>query len=484
MTVPPDLPTGELETPSIEEVEGEREVRARVETGRRRKKRRRFRDLWVSGTEEPAWPIRPTDEGAQEMLPGGEAAGVLGNQPGIGVASDYLDEEEVSDEEITILNMGPQHPSTHGVLRLQLELEGELIRRAKPVVGYLHTGMEKTAETLTFMQGPTNVTRMDYLSPFFNELVFSLATEALLGLDVPPRAQAIRILMTELNRISSHLLWLATQGLDMGAISVMLYGFRERELLIDFFEKTTGLRMNHNYIRPGGVAAELHDGWEADLERIVETMPGRLAEYEDLLTDNPIWLGRTVGVGVITEEECLAHGITGPILRATGRAWDLRKAFPYSGIDRYEFDVPIRLNGDVYDRYLVRVEEIRQSLAIVRQVAEAMPDGDYRSDDRKVTPPPRARIDQSMEALIHHFKIFTEGFKVPAGEVYKSVESPRGELGCYLVSDGSARPWRCHIRAPSFANLHALPIMMAGSLVADTIATIASVDPVMGDVDR
>ncbi|MDP8958395.1 MAG: NADH-quinone oxidoreductase subunit D [Actinomycetota bacterium] len=475
----PGLPTGELQTPSVEPVEGPEEVEPTEERERRRKKRR-LRDIWVTGTEEPAWEIRPTDEGAQEML----AAPQMGQMAGPGLVSDYLWEEEAPDEETTIINMGPQHPSTHGVLRLQLELQGEIIHRAKPIVGYLHTGMEKTAETLSYMVEPTNVTRMDYLSPFFMELVFSLATERLLGIDVPPRAQAIRILMTELNRVASHLVWLATQGLDMGAISVMLYGFRERELLLDFFEKTTGLRMNHNYIRPGGVAAELHDGWEREVEEIVETIPTRLREYDDLLTENPIWLGRTVGVGVITEQECLAYGITGPILRATGRPWDLRKAFPYSGIEQYEFDVPVRSQGDVYDRYLVRLEEMRQSLRIVRQVAERMPDGDYRSEDRKVTPPPRARIDQSMEALIHHFKLFTEGFRVPEGEVYVSVESPRGELGCYLVSDGTSRPYRCHIRGPSFANLHALPIMMAGTSVADTIATIASVDPVMGDVDR
>ena len=267
-------------------------------------------------------------------------------------------------------------------------------------------------------------------------------------MEVPPRAAAIRVLMTELNRISSHLVALATNGMDIGAISMMMYGFRERELILAFFEKTTGLRMNHNYIRPGGVAADLPPGWRKDVANILKTIPARLGDYDDLLKENPIWLSRTQGVGVITAEECRAYGITGPILRGTGVEWDLRKVFPYSGIEQYEFDVPVGTHGDVYDRYRVRVEEILQSLRIVEQAAEMMPKGDFRVDDRKVTPPPRARIDESMEALIHHFKIFTEGFRPPPGEAYTAVESPRGELGCYLVSDGGGMPWRCHIRAP------------------------------------
>ncbi len=438
-------------------------------------------DLWASGTEE--WIARATDEGTQEMA-SVESEDRLAEQVGSRVTDDYVLVDDASDDERMIVNMGPQHPSTHGVLRLQVELEGEIVRRSKPIIGYLHTGMEKTAETLTFLQGPTNVTRMDYLAPFHNELVFCLAVESLLGLEIPPRAQAIRVLMTELNRISSHLVALATNGMDIGALSMMLYGFRDRELILAFFERTTGLRMNHNYIRPGGVAADLPPEWRAEVDHILEVIPDRLTEYDDLLKDNPIWLGRTQGVGVITAEECLAYGITGPTLRSAGVAWDLRKAQPYSGIEQYQFEVPVGTRGDVYDRYRIRVEEIRESCKIVRQVADSMPAGDYRSEDRKVTPPPRARIDESMEALIHHFKIFTDGFKVPPGEVYAAVESPRGELGCYLVSDGDARPWRMHTRAPSFANLQALPIMMADSLVADTVATIASLDPVMGDVDR
>lgn len=438
-------------------------------------------DLWIAGTEESQFA--PTDEGAQEIS-AEESESRLDAQFGRVVEDDYLFDEVVDDGERMIVNMGPQHPSTHGVLRLQLELEGEIIRRSKPIIGYLHTGMEKTAEGLTFSQGTTNVTRMDYLAPLHGELAYCLAVEELMGVEVPPRADAIRILMTELNRVSSHLVALATNGMDIGAVSMMIYGFRERELILDFLEKTTGLRMNHNYIRPGGVAADLHPGWKDDIAVILEEMPIRFAQYDDLLRNNPIWLSRTKGVGVITPEEAIGYGITGPALRATGVDWDLRKAFPYSGIENYEFDVPLGSKGDVYDRYRVRVDEMHESLKIVEQVMDAMPKGDYRVDDRKVTPPPRARIDESMEALIHHFKLFTEGFKVPEGETYVAVESPRGELGCYLVSDGGAMPYRMHTRAPSFANLQALPITMADSLMADTVATIASMDPVMGDVDR
>ena len=446
----------------------------------------RTTEIWVSGTEapEPAdWLAAGTDEGAQEMERE-ETPDRAVEQRGARVVDDWIVDDEGADDERMLVNMGPQHPSTHGVLRLNLELEGEIVRRVKPVIGYLHTGMEKTAETLTYLQGPTNVTRMDYLAPLHNELCYSLAVEKLLGVDIPPRAQAIRVLMTELNRVSSHLVATATNGMDIGALSMMMYGFRERELILAFFEKTTGLRMNHNYIRPGGVAADLPDGWEDDVEEILERIPAAMEDYEDLLKENSIWKGRTRGVGVITAEECLAYGITGPTLRAAGVEWDLRRSQPYSGIEAYDFDVVTGDRGDVYDRYRVRIEEMHQSLRIVRQAADAMPRGDYKTGDRKVSPPPRRRIDESMEALIHHFKIYTEGFKPPAGETYAAVESPRGELGCYLVSDGSGRPLRMHTRAPSFSNLQALPIMMVDSLVADTIACIASLDPVMGDVDR
>jgi NADH-quinone oxidoreductase subunit D len=438
-------------------------------------------DVWVAGSEEPQFS--PTDEGAQEISDH-ESGARLDEQFGRVVDNDYVFDEEIDDDDRMILNMGPQHPSTHGVLRLQIELEGEVIRRTKPIIGYLHTGMEKTAEQLNFPQGGTNVTRMDYLAPFHNELAYSLAVERLLDIDVPPRAAAIRVLLTELNRVSSHLVALATNGMDIGALSMMIYGFREREQILAFFEKTTGLRMNHNFIRPGGVAADLPPGWKDDVADILADLPRRLQQYDDLLENNPIWVSRTKGVGVISAEEAIAYGITGPALRGAGVDWDLRKAFPYSGIEQYEFDVPLGESGDVYDRYRMRMEEIHQSLRIVEQVVDSMPKGDFRVDDRKVTPPPRARIDESMEALIHHFKLFTEGFKIEPGETYVAVESPRGELGCYLVSDGNARPYRMHTRAPSFANLQALPIAMADSMMADTVATIASLDPVMGDVDR
>jgi NADH-quinone oxidoreductase subunit D len=468
---PPDIPSGELERP------------ARVGDDTDALADRVIKELWLSGTEAPGIMERFTSEGAQEMRPDEEGA-VLAEQMGTLVDDDFEIVSLTSDDERQILNVGPQHPATHGVLRLQLELEGEVIRRCKPIIGYLHTGMEQTAEVLTYMQGPTNVTRMDYLSPFFNELCFSLAVERLMDVDIPPRAQAIRILMTELNRISSHLLWLATGGMDVGAVSMMIYGWRERESVLAFFEQTTGLRMNHNYIRPGGVAADLPDGWEDTVGGLLETLPKGIDEYDALLTENPIFLDRTQGIGVLTPEECLAYGVTGPMLRASGVDFDLRKTFPYSGIEQYDFDVPLGKHGDVYDRYLVRMEEMRQSLRIVSQVLETMPSGDYRTEDRKVTPPPRARIDQSMEALIHHFKLFTEGFKVPPGAVYEAVESPRGELGMYVVSNGTAKPWRLHVRGPSFASVQALPVMLSDGLIGDAIAALASADPVLGDVDR
>lgn len=390
---------------------------------------------------------------------------------------------DIADQRM-ILNMGPSHPSTHGVLRLMLEMEGEAILRCKPVIGYLHTGMEKTAEDLTYLQGPTNVTRMDYAAPLFSELAFSMAVEQLLELDVPPRATWIRMLMCELNRVSSHLLFQATNGMDLGAVSMMIYGWREREEVLRFFEKVTGLRMNHNYIRPGGVAADLPDGWQADVRRLLELIPPRLDEYDKLLTGQPIFRGRLQGVGVITPAEALALSATGPILRSTGYAWDLRRDQPYLAYDEVEFDVIVGTHGDSFDRYAIRQNEIRESLRIAEQILDLMPAGDYRVQDKKVTPPPRARIDESMEALIHHFKIFTEGFHVPQGETYAAVESPRGELGCYLVSDGGPKPYRMHIRGPSFVNLQTLPHLMEGGLIADGVAVISSVDPIMGEVDR
>jgi NADH-quinone oxidoreductase subunit D len=393
---------------------------------------------------------------------------------------------DADEDQTMIINMGPQHPSTHGVLRLMLELQGEKVLRCKPIIGYLHTGMEKTGEELTYMQGGTNVTRMDYLSPLNNELVFSMAVEKLLGIesDIPERAVWMRMLLSELNRMSSHLLFLATNGMDLGAVSMMLYGWREREEVLRFFQKVTGLRMNHNFIRPGGVAADLPAGWRDDVLEILEMLPGRLAEYDILMTDQPIWRERLQGVGVITADEALALGTSGPILRSTGVAWDLRRDQPYLHYDKVEFDVIVGSYGDAFDRYAIRINEIRESIRIVYQILDAMPQGDYRIQNKKVTPPPRARIDESMEALIHHFKIFTEGFKVPEGEVYAAIESPRGEIGCYIVSDGGPKPYRIHMRAPSFVNIQALPHMMRGGLVADAVAVISSIDPVLGEVDR
>ena len=391
-----------------------------------------------------------------------------------------------SEDQTMIINMGPQHPCTHGVLRLMLELSGETVLRCKPVIGYLHTGMEKTGESLTFMQGGTNVTRMDYASPLNNELVFALTTEKLLGIDqdIPERATWIRMLLSELNRISSHLLFMATNGMDIGAVSMMLYGFREREEVLRFFQKVTGLRMNHNFIRPGGVAADLPAGWRDEVLKLLEALPPRLAEYEILMTGQPIWRERLQGVGVITRDEAIALSATGPILRSTGLSWDLRRDMPYLRYDKVEFDVIVGSYGDAFDRYSIRLNEIRESMRIVRQVLDAMPQGDYRIQDKKVTPPPRGRIDESMEALIHHFKIFTEGFKVPEGEAYVAIESPRGEIACYIASDGSATPYRMHVRAPSFINIQTMPHMMRGGLVADAVAVISSVDPVLGEVDR
>ncbi|HEX2850069.1 MAG TPA: NADH dehydrogenase (quinone) subunit D [Acidimicrobiales bacterium] len=391
---------------------------------------------------------------------------------------------EVAEDDTMIINMGPQHPSTHGVLRVMLELEGETVLRSKPVIGYLHTGMEKTAEDLTYLQGPTNVTRMDYLAPFFNECAFALTVERLLDLEVPPRATWIRMLLLEMNRMASHLLYMATNGMDLGAISMMLYGWRERELCLAFFEKVSGLRMNHNFIRPGGVAADLPAGWRDDVLEICDLIEPRLDEYDQLLTGQPIFRERTEGVGVLTPEQAIALAATGPILRATGVPWDLRRDMPYQFYDQVDFDVIVGQYGDAFDRYAVRLNEIRESIRIVRQIVEIMPPGDYRAQDKKITPPPRARIDESMEALIHHFKIFTEGYKVPAGEAYVAIESPRGELGCYIASDGSSKPYRMHMRDPSFANLQTLPVMLRGGIVADAVAVISSVDPIMGGVDR
>jgi NADH-quinone oxidoreductase subunit D len=435
-----------------------------------------------------------TTEGSQELKPRSELGptellrevGAVLRMSEADVAALAAERSDPSEDETMIINMGPQHPSTHGVLRLMLELQGETVLRCKPIVGYLHTGMEKTGEELTYLQGGTNVTRMDYASPLANELVFSMAVEQLLGIsgDIPERAVWMRMLLAELNRMASHLLFLATNGLDLGAVSMILYGWREREQVLRFFQKVTGLRMNHNFIRPGGVAADLPAGWRDDVLSLLEAIEPRLEEYDVLMTQQPIWRERLQGVGVLTAQEAIALGTTGPILRSTGLAWDLRRDEPYLHYDEVEFDVIVGSFGDSFDRYAIRLNEVRESMRIVRQIVDRLPAGDYRIQDKKITPPPRARIDESMEALIHHFKIFTEGFKVPEGEVYVAIEGPRGEIGCYLVSDGTARPYRLHIRAPSFVNLQALPHMLRGGLIADAVATISSIDPILGEVDR
>jgi NADH-quinone oxidoreductase subunit D len=395
----------------------------------------------------------------------------------------YIESFEEDHGRMTI-NMGPVHPATHGVLRLILELDGEIVLSCKPVIGYLHTGMEKECEDQNWRGAITIVTRMDYLAQLFNEQVYSLAVEDLLGIEVPPRGRHIRTLMAETNRLNSHLVWFGTQGLDMGAMSAMFYGFRERELILDFYEMVTGLRMNNGYFIPGGVWEDLPEGWESVVRGLVDLLPKRIDEYEELLTANPIFLERTTGVGVIDAETCTDYAVTGPIARAAGIDWDLRRDAPYEAYAQVEFDVPIATEGDVYARYRVRVAEMRESVKIIEQLLDTMPGGDFKNMDPKLTPPPRSELNRSMEAVIHHFKLMTQGYTVPAGETYRAVESPRGELGCYVISDGGTSPYRCHVRDPSFCNLWSLPKMVEGGLVADLIATIASIDPIMGGVDR
>ncbi|MGW4500767.1 NADH-quinone oxidoreductase subunit D [Micromonospora sp. NPDC004336] len=409
--------------------------------------------------------------------------------------------DPINDERI-VVNMGPQHPSTHGVLRLILELEGETVREARSVVGYLHTGIEKNLEYRNWVQGSTFVTRMDYLSPLFNETAYALAVEKLLGItdQVTERATTIRVLMMELNRISSHLVWVATTAMELGAINMMLYGFREREYILEIFEIITGLRMNHAYVRPGGVAQDVPDEAIVKIREFLKLMPKKLKEYESLLSGQPIWLERTKNVAVLDVTGCLALGVTGPVLRSAGLAWDLRKTMPYCGYETYEFDVPTHTDGDVWGRYLVRLAEIRESLKLVEQALDRLRPGPVMVADKKIAWPTQLAIGvdgmgnslehvakimgQSMESLIHHFKLVTEGFRVPPGQVYVGIESPRGELGVHAVSDGGTRPYRVHYREPSFVNLQALPAMAEGGLIADVIAGGASLDPVMGGCDR
>ena len=408
-----------------------------------------------------------------------------------------LDEEH--DDRI-VINMGPQHPSTHGVLRLVLELEGETVQQARSVIGYLHTGIEKNCEYRTWTQGVTFVTRMDYLAPIFNEVAYCLAVEKLLGVEAPRRAQVARVMLMEINRIGSHLVCLATGGMELGALTGMTAGFREREEVLHLLEFLTGLRMNHAFVRPGGLAQDFPDGWEERVADFIAIMRKRLPDYDRLLTVQPIWRQRMENVGYLPVDGCLALGATGPILRSAGLPWDLRKVEPYCGYEEYDFEVPVATEADCYARFRLRLAEIHESLKIIEQAAAKMEPGPVMIEDRKIAWPAQLSVaadgmgnslehvrkimGQSMESLIHHFKLVTEGFAVPAGQVYTAVESPRGELGYHLVSDGGTRPVRVHVRDPSFVNLQTMPAMSEGGMVADVIAAVASIDPVMGGVDR
>ncbi|SER75273.1 NADH-quinone oxidoreductase subunit D [Actinokineospora terrae] len=428
---------------------------------------------------------RDTTEGRVYTVTGGDWDTVL--------------EDAIHDERI-VINLGPQHPSTHGVLRLVLELEGESVTQARSVIGYLHTGIEKNCEYRTWTQGVTFVTRMDYLAPLSNEAAYCLAVEKLLGIEAPRRAQVIRVLLLEINRISSHLVALATGGMELGSLTAMTSGFREREEALHVLEFITGLRMNHAFIRPGGVAQDLPDGYEVKVKEFLQTMNKRLPDYDKLLTGQPIWRNRLKDVGYLPVDACLALGVTGPILRSAGLPWDLRKTEPYLGYEEYDFEVPTSNDADSFARYLLRVEEIHQSLRIISQALKMLEPGPVMVEDQKVAWPAKLTIGpdgmgnslehvrkimgQSMESLIHHFKLVTEGFHVPAGQVYVPVESPRGELGYHLVSDGGTRPLRVHVREPSFVNLQSMPAMSEGGQVADVIAAVASIDPVMGGCDR
>jgi NADH-quinone oxidoreductase subunit D len=415
---------------------------------------------------------------------------------------EVVDAIDPLESERIVVNMGPQHPSTHGVLRLVLELDGETVMQTRPVVGYLHTGIEKNTEYRTWVQGVTFVTRADYLAPLFNETTYCLGVERLLDIEdqIPERVRTLRVLVLELQRISSHLVWLATGGLEMGAITMMLFGFREREQISSILEMITGLRMNHAYIRPGGVAQDIPPGAVDAIREFVPEMRKRADEYERLLSANPIWVARTKDVGFLDTETCMQLGVTGPLLRASGLAWDLRKEMPYLDYETYDFDVVTETAGDCYARYKVRVNEIRQSLRIIEQSLDRLRPGPTMIADKKIAWPAqlalggdglgnsldhiRTIMGTSMEALIHHFKLVTEGFRVPPGQVYVPIESPRGELGAHIVSDGGTRPYRVHLRDPSFVNLQAVPALTEGGMIADVVASVASVDPVMGGVDR
>ena len=394
-------------------------------------------------------------------------------------------ETATGEAKTMVLNMGPQHPSTHGVLRVALELDGETVVKADPDLGYLHTGIEKSYEHKTYAQAITLTDRMDYLNPLGNNLVYCLAVEKLLGLAVPKRAQYIRVMMVELQRISSHLVWLGTHAIDMGAMSAFLYCFREREEILKIFERFAGQRMMTSYIRIGGVAVEPPAGWREMVGKFLKMLPSRVDEYEALLTGNRIWQARLKNVGRISLADAIAYSLSGPMLRAAGLAYDNRRAFPYSSYEEFQFNIPTRTESDCYARYMVRVAEMRESLKIVEQAMAKITDhGEIKAEAPGIVPPPREKMKTEMEALIYHFKIWTEGFSPPPGDAYVAIESPRGELGCYVVSDGSPKPLRCHFRSPSFVNLQALPKLIEGQLIADSIACIGTIDIVLGDVDR
>jgi NADH-quinone oxidoreductase subunit D len=396
----------------------------------------------------------------------------------------HLVSERAFSGETMLLNMGPQHPSTHGVLRLLLELDGEMIVNAVPEIGYLHTGIEKNMEAKTYLKAEVMTDRLDYMNTVGNNLAYCMAVEKLVDLDVPPRAQAIRVILTELQRIASHLVWIGTFGLDIGAMSMFLYAFREREQLLDILELCSGQRMMTTFIRPGGLWRDVPVEFETAVRDFIKIFPRRIDEYEALMKKNPILLDRLFGIGKLDAATALSHGVTGPMLRASGVNWDLRKARPYMGYEQYDFDVPTATEGDTYARYRVRVQEFRESLKIVEQALNKLPMGPVRSDDRKFVTPPRSEIGVSMEALIHHFKLWTEGFPAPKASIYSAVESPRGELGVYLEGDGGPKPYRVHWRTPSFDNLSVVPKIVKGHLVADLVAILASTDIVLGDIDR
>jgi NADH-quinone oxidoreductase subunit D len=397
---------------------------------------------------------------------------------------DHLFSERALTGETMVLNMGPQHPSTHGVLRLVLELDGEIVQNCVPDIGFLHTGIEKNMEAKAYQKAEVMTDRMDYMNTVGNNLAYCLAVEKLCDLDVPARAQSLRVVLTELQRIASHLLWLGTSALDLAAMSVFLYAMREREMIMDILELVSGQRMMTTYIRPGGIWRDVPVEFDSAVRKFTRILPGRIDEYESLLTKNPLFLERTVGIGRISKEDCIRWGITGPVLRGSGMAYDLRKSRPYSGYEQYEFDIPTSEGSDINARYTVRVEEMRQSVRIIKQAMDMMPFGPVRSNNRKFIPPPRSEIGTSMEALIHHFKLWTEGFTPPVGSVFTAIEGPHGELGCFLESDGGPKPYRVHFRTPSFSNLQIMQLLSRGHFVADLVGIIGSIDIVLGDCDR